>query len=364
MSLKGFLHTLVSLGKGLALVLVVLSTITYFVSLVLGPVLFFSTSDGLTVAARPAHQLPIDVFTVIEIPIPLFGVTLGVLFAAIWGAFVLCFLLAWLSRGGFPKSIREALSKPFAIARTNFLFLMPMLATGLLYATVIIEQFQATQGVQTGSLNFPPSTSPYLILLNLAFAPISEEIGFRITSIGLPVGIVLAFAIFRSDPRLAGLVNKVKLVLLTMVSPEAAKRKMGYRSVGTDGLLHGITLPEWVLILVTAFAFGSAHLLLGGGWEIGKVTTAFLAGLVFGIAYVAYGAYASILLHWFFDYYFTVLEMGGTTYGSLMSVFSNLTEGLTLGAGLVVLVVFLIWTAVRMSNWLALRATGMTGGNP
>ena len=363
MSPNRFFHVLGSLGQGLALVLVVLSTISYLVSLALGPILFFSTSDGLTVAARPIHQLPIDVFTVIEIPIPVFGVSLGALFAAIWGAFVLCFILAWLSRGGFLKSIREALTKPFAMARTNFLFLMPMLATGLLYATVIIEEFQATQGVQTGNLNFPPATSPYLILLNLAFAPLSEELGFRITSIGLPLGLVLAFIVFRSNPSIAGPVNKIKLVLLAMVSPEAAKRKLGYRSVSTDGLLHGITLLEWVLILVTAFAFGSAHLLLGGGWEIGKVTTAFLAGLVFGIAYVAYGAYASILLHWFFDYYFTVLDMGGSTYGSAMTLFSNLTEGLTLGAGLVVLVVFLIWTALRISNWLTLRATGMTAGN-
>lgn len=360
-----FFHVLGSLGKGLALVLVVLSTISYLVSMALGPILFFSTSDGLTIAARPAHQLPIDVFTVIEIPIPLFGlgVTLGALFAAIWGAFVLCFILAWLSRGGFFKSIREALTKPLAMARTNFLFLMPILATGLLYATVIIEEFQATQGVQTGNLNFPAKTSPYVILLNLAFAPLSEEIGFRITSIGIPVGIILAFIIFRSDPKLASLLSKIKLVLLAMVSPEAAKRKLGYKSVSTNGLLHGITLLEWALILVTAFAFGSAHLLLGGGWEIGKVTTAFLAGLVFGIAYVAYGAYASILLHWFFDYYFTVLDMGGSTYGSAMTLFSNLTEALTIGAGLVVLVVFLIWTALRISNWLVLRATGMTAAN-
>lgn len=363
MSSNRFFHALSNLGKGLALILVVLSTISYLVSLALGPILFFSTSDGLTVAARQIHQLPIDVFTVIEIPIPLFGVSLGALFAAIWGAFVLCFILASISRGGFVKSVRDALTKPFAMAKTNFLFIMPMLATGLLYATVIIEQFQTTQGVQTGNLNFPPATSPYLILLNLAFAPLSEELGFRITSIGLPLGIVLALIVFRSDPRLTGPVKKIKLVLLAMVSPEAAKLKLGYRSVSTDGLLHGITLLEWVLILVTAFAFGSAHLLLGGGWEIGKVTTAFLAGLVFGIAYVSYGAYASILLHWFFDYYFTVLDMGSSTYGSVMTIFSNLTEGMTLTAGLVVLVVFLIWTALRISNWLTFRAAGMTAGN-
>jgi membrane protease YdiL (CAAX protease family) len=359
MPLARFLQVSGNLGKGLALVLVILSTISYIISLALGPILFFSTSDGLTVAARPLHRLPIDVFTVIEIPIPLFGVSLGALFAAIWGAFVLCFILAWLSRGGFLNSLKDALKKPFAMARTNFLFIMPMLTTGLLYATVIIEEFQATQGVQTGSLNFPPATSPYVILLNLAFAPLSEEFGFRITSIGIPLGIVLAFVVFRSDPKLAGLVNKLKLVLLTMVSPEAAKQKLGYRNVSMNGLLRGISALEWALILVTAFAFGSAHLLLGGGWEIGKVTTAFLAGLVFGIAYVAYGAYASILLHWFFDYYFTVLDMGGSTYGAGMAAFSNLTEGMTLAAGLVVLVVFLIWTTLRISNWLTLRAAGM-----
>lgn len=363
MSSTRFLQAFGSLGKGLALVLVILSTITYIVSLVLGPILFFTTSDGLTVAARPIHHLPIDVFTVIEIPIPLFGVSLGALFAAIWGAFVLCFILAWLSRGGFVMSINDALKKPFAMARTNFLFIMPMLATGLLYATIIIEQFQATQGVQTGNLNFPPATSPYVILLNLAFAPLSEEFGFRITSIGIPLGIILAFVLFRSDPKAAGLVNKLKLVLLTMVSPEAAKKKLGYRNVSMNGLLHGISPLEWVLILVTAFAFGSAHLLLGGGWEIGKVTTAFLAGLVFGIAYVSYGAYANILLHWFFNYYFTALEMGGSAYGAGMAAFSNLTEGMTLAAGMVVLVVFLIWTAIRISNWLTLKATGMSANS-
>jgi len=364
MSFSKHLQTLGNLGKGLALVLVVLSTITYFISLALGPILFFSTSDGLSVAARPIHHLPIDVFTVIEIPIPLIGVNLGGLFAAIWGAFVLCFILAWLSRGGFLKSIKDALKKPFAMGRTNFLFMMPILATGLLYATVIIEEFQATQGVQTGNLNFPPATSPYVILINLAFAPLSEELGFRITSIGIPLGIVLAFVLFRSDPKLAGPVNKIKLILLTMVSPEAAKQKLGYRNVSMNGLLHGISPLEWVLILFTAIAFGSAHLLLGGGWEIGKVTTAFLAGLVFGIAYVAYGAYADILLHWFFDYYFTVLDMGGSTYGAGMAAFANLTEGVSLAAGLVVVVVFLIWTALRISNWLTLKVTGMTVNSP
>ena len=85
---------------------------------------------------------------------------------------------------------------------------------------------------------------------------------------------------------------------------------------------------------------------------------------MFGIAYVAYGAYADILLHWFFDYYFTVLDMGGSTYGAGIAAFANLTEGVSLAAGLVVVVVFLIWTALRISNWLTLKVTGMTVNSP
>jgi hypothetical protein len=198
--------------------------------------------------------------------------------------------------------------------------------------------------------------------LNLAFAPLSEEFSFRVTSIGIPLGIVLLF-LFRSDPKLAGPVNKIKLLLLAMLSPDRAKMRLGYRNVSTNGFWRGISLLEWALILITGFAFGSAHFLLGGGWEVGKVTTAFLAGVVFGIVYVTYGAYAPILLHWFFNYYFTVLGMAASTYGGLFQAFSNLTEVTNLAAGQVVLVVFLIVTVLKVADWLTLKVAGMGGRN-
>jgi hypothetical protein len=352
-----------SIGKSLALIFAVFSALSYIVSMIIGLIMFFSTNDGLTVAARQIHQLPIDVFMVIEIPIPLHGVNLGVLFAGIWALFADCFILAWLSRGGYPNAVRNVLTKSVSVAKTNFLFIMPLIASGLLYATVLIDEFQATQGVQTGSLNFPPSTSPYIILLNLAFAPLNEEFAFRITSIGIPIAIVLLF-LYRSDPKLAGPLNKVKFLLLTMLNPDSAKRKLGYRNVSTDGFWRGIRPFEWVLILVIGFGFGSAHLLFGGGWEIGKVTTAFMAGVVFGVVYVAYGAYAPILLHWFFNYYFTVLDMASTTYGGAIQAFSNLSEVTTLTVGAAVLVIFLLVTALKLSDSLTLRAAGMHGNSP
>ncbi len=350
MSVSNSVQAIKNVGKGLAIILVVFSTISYIISLAIGPVLFFSTSDGLTVAARQIHQVPIDFFMILTVPVPI-GVSLGVLFTTIWAAFVVCLVFAWVSRGGFVRSVRDAFTKSISVAKTNFLFVMPLVAAALLYATVLIQQFQTTQGVQTGSLNFPPQTSPYLILVELAFAPLREEFAFRITSIGIPLGVFLVFR-YRSDPTLSGPMSRIKLLLLVILSPERAKLKLGYKNVSTNGLLHGITPLEWTLIVITGVSFGSAHYLLGGGWEIGKVTTATLAGLVFGIVYVAYGSYAPILMHWFFNYYFTVLDMAGSTYGGAFQALANLTEFANLGAGQVIVVVFLLYAALKISSSL------------
>lgn len=359
MSVQKSLQVVKNVAKAFALVFAVFSVASYIISLALGPILFFSTSDGLSVAAKQIHQIPIDVFMVVTIPIPL-GTSMGVLFAGIWAAFVVCSIFAWLGRGGFPRSVSNIFTKSISIAKTNFLLIMPLVATGLVYAIDLIQRFQETQGVQTGSLNFPPATSQYLILLNLAFAPLREEFAFRLTSIGIPLGVFLVIH-YRSDQKLSGPVDRVKLLLLAILSPERAKLKMGYRNVTTNGLLHGISPLEWGLIIITSVAFGSAHYLLGGGWELGKITTAALAGFVFGIVYVAYGAYAPILMHWFFNYYFTVLELGGTTYGGAFQLFSNLTESVVFLAGPVILVVFLMLTALRIADSLSLRAMGMSG---
>ncbi len=300
--------------RALALILIVVSTISYFISLVLGPVLFFSTSDGLAAAVQRIHGIDVGLFMIFDVPVPV-GVSLGILFVLIWGVFLVCMILAWFDRGGYLNSIRGALTKSISLAKTNFLYIMPLVASALLSATVIISQFQESQGVQTGSINFP-TTNAYVILTELSFAPLQEEFAFRITSIGLIMGILL-LVMYRKDSRLSGASSKGKLVLLAMFSPELAKAKMGYRNIRADGFPRGISPVEWVLILLTSLVFGLAHFLAGSGWEAGKISTAFLAGFVFAIMYVAYGAYASILLHWFFNYYFTVLSTAETAYGGI-----------------------------------------------
>jgi hypothetical protein len=338
--------------------LVTFSVITYVVSLILGPILFFSTSDGVAVAARSIHAIPLEVFMAFPVDIPI-RVTMGALFMGLWVIFVACMVAAFRDRGGFLSSLKGAPTKPLSFATTNFLFMLPIAATSLLYASVIIEQFQESQGVQTGNLSFPPQTSPYVILINLAFAPLNEEIAFRITSIGIPLGLFLIL-LYRNDPKLAGAKNRISFLLLAMFSPEQAKMKLGYPSVETKGLFGGITLLEWVLILVTSFVFGAAHFLLGGGWQVGKVSTALLAGFVFGLMFVAYGAHAAILMHWFFDYFFTILDLADSTYGGVFHAFANVTELTCLAAGAVIMVVVLLYWATNLANYLTLRAAGLT----
>ena len=349
---------MVQVGRVFALLLVVFSVVTYVLTLILGPVLFFTTADGLVEAAHQLHHLTVEAFMFIPLSIPL-EISHGALFFAIWAIFVGCLVAAALSGEGFLKSIRESLSKPISVAKTSFLYVMPLVATGLFSATVLISEFQATHGVQTGSLNFPPQTNPYYILLNLAYAPIDEEFAFRITAIGIPIAIILLYS-YRADPRVLGIRRRVSLVLLTLFSPELAKSRLGHKSVAANGLIRGISATEWALILVTSLMFGFAHILYGGGWEIGKVSTACLAGFVFAVMYVSYGAYADILLHWFFNYYFTVLDMGSATYGATFDAFANATEFANLIAGGIVLFSFLMVCALKLSNHLTLRATGIT----
>jgi hypothetical protein len=287
------------------------------------------------------------------------GISHGALFATICIIFALCIGTAALTNGGFIRAMRESLSKPISVAKTNFLYLMPLVATGLLYATILISNFQASQGIQTGNLSFPPQTSPYYILLNLAYAPIDEEFAFRITTIGIPLAAFLLIA-HRSDPHLAGVKKWVGFFLLTLFSPELAKSRLGQKTVATNGLIHGISPLEWALIFMSSIVFGVAHYISGGGWDIGKVSTAALAGFVFAVMYVSYGAYATILLHWYFDYYFTVLDMASTAYGPAVNAFATMTEAINVVVGPFVLIAYLLITALKLGDYLTWRAAGGT----
>src|SRR5205807_10535333 len=82
--------------------------------------------------------------------------------------------------------------------------------------------------------------------------------------------------------------------------------------------------------------------LSGAGWGPGKAILAGLTGLALGIVYLWYGAYANILLHWFFDFYnFTIF--GAILGGSLSDILASLAVLTSLFLGAAVFVYGISW---------------------
>ncbi|UCG37124.1 MAG: CPBP family intramembrane metalloprotease, partial [Candidatus Bathyarchaeota archaeon] len=163
-------------------------------------------------------------------------------------------------------------------------------------------------GIPTGG---PSRQNPFLDLLRFTRAPVEEEIVFRI----IPIGIFLVTYIYFSGRRLKpdfSWWTRLKISLLSVFQPEEAKKKVGLRTIRSHGLLDGIVWAEWIIVILTSFLFGVAHYF--GGWGPGKISQATLSGAVFAIAYLYYGIQAPILLHWQFNYYFTVFELSSEYY--------------------------------------------------
>jgi len=90
-----------------------------------------------------------------------------------------------------------------------------------------------------------------------------------------------------------------------------------------------------------------AHYLTGGGWEIGKITSASVVGLAMGLTYLLYGVQAPILLHWFFNYYlwfFDPSELGGLQFVSKLN--PNLPPVFALTELIIIILGILGWLAV------------------
>ncbi|MEM3088858.1 MAG: CPBP family glutamic-type intramembrane protease, partial [Candidatus Bathyarchaeia archaeon] len=66
-------------------------------------------------------------------------------------------------------------------------------------------------------------------------------------------------------------------------------------------------------ITLTSIIFGLAHYPLGS-WGPGKLLSATFSGFLLGMVYIFYGIQASILLHWYFNYYFNAFEIAGNFF--------------------------------------------------
>lgn len=236
--------------------------------------------------------------------------------------YAICFVKATKANGGFLAGLRllSSGSKPKVLP--NWLTVMPLLASALLVIDLLLSLLQDLFGVNTGSLG---TTDPTVLLPSLALAPIAEEIGFRMSALWLFVTASIAFGLGR---RIAqgfkmSISGQLGLVFSAFISPGYAKERAGLPSIRTNGL-NGISTAEWIGLVITSVIFGLYHVLGGSGWGPGKFLTSALSGFALGIVYLAYGAYANILLHWFFDLYFSIFLYNGIS--GVLGIFGDLTS--------------------------------------
>jgi membrane protease YdiL (CAAX protease family) len=109
-------------------------------------------------------------------------------------------------------------------------------------------------------------------------APITEEIGFRVLLIGLPL---LAFYSHKVS---------VKHFFKGLWSP-------------SNNLHIYETRRAIILILIVAVFFGLAHIISGEPWSGGKFAQATISGLILGWVYFRYGLISAILVHWATNYF-------------------------------------------------------------
>lgn len=298
----------------LLLAFVFVLTASYFLAMLFGLELFFFTLEGRTLSSR-VNPLPILLFLLFRVETPLV-LNWGFIFFFAWSAYLFCFLTAWAWRERFHKVVGTALLRPVSQLLNSFLFALPILASTLLLIVIALQFFQESVGVPTGEPAFPPD--PFETFFLLAYSPLIEEVGFRLS----PIGLFLIVYVFRTRGGVVAqlsLKHLLKLFLVTPFYPEEAKKMVGLKNVDANGF-GGISLAEWVMVFVTSLVFGLAHLLSGVGWDVGKVTSTFLVGFVLALAYLAYGFQAPILLHWYFNYYFYTFELASDLYPSTFSI--------------------------------------------
>lgn len=204
-----------------------------------------------------------------------------------------CFILAWKSGEDFRKSLRRFLHEPASLPPGNFLLLMPVIASLTHTALGFTESVQEHLQISTG---FPSlSQDPFLAYFELAWSPIVEEVFFRM----LLLGFFYAFYLSRYTSEFS-VHRRLGISLLSFLSPEHAKRLL--RISGSTMPPRKIELDEWLIIISSSILFAFSHYLAPGTWGVGKLTLAFIQGLVMALSYILHGIHASILIHWYFNY--------------------------------------------------------------
>ena len=270
----------------------------------------------------PAERF--DVFIAgLNLGIPL-EYEIGDLFIIFWSIFVILFVMAFLGpKEIFPKLISKILNKKTINLESNYLVNVIKWFSVIVVVSGIINYIQESFGIST----LPPaSTNDLMLFLAITISPITEEIGFRLMLIGIPL-----FAIFAHK-------SSLKFFFASLWNPHANLHIMNNWK------------PIAIIVLVGVF-FGVAHIISGEPWSNGKFAQAAISGIIIGWVYYRYGLLSAILVHWATNYfiYAHILFVSDLNQLSIQNAVSN---SMISTLEVILIVTGLISIAIILLNYL------------
>jgi hypothetical protein len=238
------------------------------------------------------YSFPLEKFDIfiaglnIQLPIEY---EIGDVFVIFWAIFIILFVIAFLGpKKNFIKTIGDILSNEKNSLNDNYMLNIIKWFSILVLISAVITIIQESFGIITE----PPDTANDLILfLQISVAPITEEIGFRLVLIGIPLFLIYSHK------------SSIKFFFKSLWVPHST--------------LHIYETKKAItIIVIVGIFFGVAHVISGEPWTTGKILQASIGGIILGWVYFRYGLAAAIILHWatnyfIYSYLFLISEING-----------------------------------------------------
>ena len=238
------------------------------------------------------YSFPLEKFDIfiagVNIQLPL-EYEIGDVFVIFWAIFIILFVITFLGpKKNFIKTIGDVLSNEKNSLNDNYMLNIIKWFSILVLISAVITIIQENFGIITE----PPDTANDLILfLQISVAPITEEIGFRLVLIGIPLFLIYSHK------------SSIKFFFKSLWAPHST--------------LHIYENKKAIgIIVIVGIFFGVAHVISGEPWTTGKILQASIGGIILGWVYFRYGLAAAIILHWatnyfIYSYLFLISEING-----------------------------------------------------
>lgn len=292
-----------------------------FLSLPLGVFVMFHSELGDDIN----YEFPLNEFDIfiagIGISIPI-DVQIGDAFIAIWLIFVILFTIAMMGpKEGFLKTMSSLLSHGKLETKSNYMVAITKWFSILILISAIINFVQEGFGVST----VPPTVDNDLEqFFYVSIAPLTEEIGFRVLLIGLPL-----YAFYSHK-------NSIKQFFISLWAPSSN--------------LHIYDSKRAIILIVAVAAFfGVSHIISGEGWSDGKFAQATASGIILGWIYFRFGLISAIMVHWATNY-FVFSYVNFISQVSLISVQEAFTHSLVNTMEIIFIIAGILSVAVLAAN--------------